>query len=143
MSEFGNTVVSTADEPMPQATAQVSNDELDQTVRQDKLDATRIRLFTYGVYIALGAFAFLVIALLFVVKKYLYLLDHSPNNIPSNFWHIPLLIAFMASTILSVILTLTARFGDKSTKHDNKGGITLSADQSTMKELLQKLIDRL
>lgn len=144
VSEFGNTVVSTNAEPVPQATTQVGNSELAQVVRQDKLDTTRIKLFTYGIYVALGAFVLLVLVLLCVVGIYLYLLlTYKADIIPSNFWHIPLLLAFMASTILSVILTLTARFGDKTTKHDNEGGIALSADQSTIKALLQKLIDKL
>ncbi|MDO5651605.1 MAG: hypothetical protein Q4G13_05670 [Moraxella sp.] len=140
MNDFGTpTIIETR--PPPETNLSVGNDELSENVRQTKFDEVRIDLFKKAVYGALAAFVILVLLLIVVVKKYLCLIEYSANTIPDNFWHIPLLVAFMASTILSVILTLTARFGDKS-KHDDKNGISLSADQSTIKELLQKLLNK-
>lgn len=105
-------------EPPSQAQIEVSNDELVERQQRVKLIDKKIELFARVVWWALFAFALLVILLVVVICVYLYLLWKN-INIPSNFWHIPLLLAVMASTILSITLTLSSRFGSNQTKYAN------------------------
>lgn len=145
MTDFGDIVVSETPPP-PQATVEASNDDISESARQLKLDTARIHLFRWAIYAALFGFAMLLVTLICVIKVYLCLLIDQPKEIPNNFWHIPLLLAFMASTILSIILTLTAKFGDKNHKQEDskdKASITILADHVPIKELLQKLIDKI
>lgn len=133
-------------EPPPQAQIEVSNDELVERQQQVKLIDKKIELFARVVWWALIAFASLVILLVVVICVYLRLLWKN-INIPSNFWHIPLLLAVMASTILSITLTLSSRFGGNQTKHANTASessilATIPAWQefvSTVKELIQEI----
>lgn len=146
MAEFGETKIGNISPQEPENTStqaseqekfNLGNEALRDKKHQINLDTTRVELFSCSIKWAIGILVSIVIALLLSVLVYLRLLVCPiPNNpIPSNFWHIPLLLAFMASTILSVILTLTAKFGDKRNENDNEGLLKNALENTSIKEV--------
>lgn len=144
MAEFGETTIGNTSPQKPEREKiNLGNVQLSDNKQQIDLDETRVKLFSFSIYCALGILVFIVITLLLSVAVYLHLLVcPMPNNpIPSNFWHIPLLLAFMASTILSVILTLTARFGEKRKPNDEGSETPIKALIDGVKEIKNLLQD--
>lgn len=138
MAEFSETKIgSTSLQEPEREKIKLGSQRLSDSKTQNDLDTTRVKLFSYAIKWAIGILACIVIALLCSVLVYLYLLMFpiSNNPIPSNFWHIPLLLAFMASTILSVILTLTAKFGDKRNENDNEGLLKNTLENTSVKDV--------
>lgn len=132
MTDFGNTNVRIDDlpqsEPPAQTTIEATDDELVDRQQRAKLIDSKIQLFGRMVNWTLGIVCVLIGLLVAIVSTYLHMLCKQ-LNIPSDFWHIPLLVALMASTILSITLTLSSRFGDthnKSTQHDANEPSTLA-----------------
>lgn len=115
VSDFGNPNIQlTPSEQAPPASATVDvvNDDISELAQQAKLNTERIKLFRWAVMGALGAFLCLLLLLTIVIHKYLDMLHSSAEKIPSNFWHIPLMIVFMATSILFATLKLSAHFGE-------------------------------
>lgn len=98
--------------PPSQGNDEISNAVLSYNDRQYELDKTRIRLFTHVFYAALFVLFVLLILICCIFKTYLCLLQNNTSVIPPNFWHIPLIIAFMFTSVLGTVLILAAKFGD-------------------------------
>lgn len=136
MTEFGEaTIGNTSPQAPQQEKIELGSEKLSDNKQQINLDETRVKLFSCSIKWAIGILVLIVIALLVAVGIYLYLLLYPIKEIPSNFWHIPLLLALMASTILSVILTLTSRFGDKRNENNNEGLLKNTLENTSIKEI--------
>lgn len=120
-------------EKPPSAKINISNDDLFHQNRQQKLDEARIQLFKWAIFASITIISFLVIALLATVGIYLCSI-YKNQTIPENFWHIPLMIAFMSSTILSVILIQTAKFGALDNKAKDNQETSLAQNIPLLKE---------
>lgn len=104
-------------QPIQSEIINVADEQVSDSVKQNKFDETRIELFKYLIYLVIIILVSLVIMLIYSIHQYLCLLHISDIETITNFWHIPLILAFMISTILGVTLTLTSRFGEN--KPDN------------------------
>ncbi len=104
-------------------TLAISKEQLSRAVSQEAFDQTRIRLFEQATIWASWALLGLFVLLTACVGVYVGLLCLGKNP-PENFWHIPLMLVFMIGTILSITLTLTARFGSKHDKEDKSNLMT-------------------
>lgn len=112
-------------EPPASATLNIADDDIGELAQQAKLNKERIKLFRYAVYGALGAFAILIILFVVVIWVYLCMVkSHSKEILSSNFWHIPLMVAIMATSILAITLKLSAHFGKSHTSNDNKNDVS-------------------
>lgn len=130
--------------PITVGSRQLASDDLKDTTIEHKLAEHRILFFKRALYISLGIIVVLVLMLLAVIKTYLCLLEQK-TTIPNNFWHIPLMLVFMISTILSVILTLSAKFGslkDRQNKEDETNSISENIPMlQEFKDLYEKALD--
>lgn len=142
MTEFGETTIGNTSPQKPEREKiNLGNVQLSDNKQQIDLDETRVKLFDYAIKWAIKILISVVATLLITVLVYLYLLLCPTKEIPSNFWHIPLLLAFMASTILSVILTLTARFGEKRKPNDEGSETPIKTLVDGVKEIKNLLQD--
>lgn len=116
VSNFGNPNIQlTPSEQAPpaSATVDIANDDISELAQQAKLNQERIVLFNYAVGVGLIAFGILIAIFCLVIITYLHLVKSHPKEmLSSNFWHIPLMIAFMATSILFATLKLSAHFGE-------------------------------
>ncbi|MBK0396464.1 hypothetical protein [Kingella bonacorsii] len=135
----------TPETPPPAQTIAVANEELNSSFRQQQFDGARIKLFHWAVIGALSTLAILVILLSACIVIYLILAFCQKTT--SYFWHIPLMLIFMASTVLSILLTLTAKFGvqhDRDDKeNEEKSSFTILTDNIPLKDVIQNLLDKL
>lgn len=125
VSNFGNPNIQlTPSEQAPpaSATVDVANDDISELSQQARLNTERIKLFRWTVVGALIAFFILLLLLIVVVFNYLCMIKSEKANLilSSNFWHIPLMIAIMATSILFVTLKLSAHFGETKSQADNQ-----------------------
>lgn len=125
MSDFGNPNIQlTPSEQAPpaSATVEVINDDINELSQQAKLNTERIKLFKCAVVGALIAFFILLLLLIVVVANYLCMIksEKAILILSSNFWHIPLMIAIMATSILFATLKLSAHFGETKPQTDNQ-----------------------
>lgn len=116
VSDFGNPNIQlTPSEQAPpaSATVDIANDNISELAQQAKLNQERIVLFNYAVGVGLIAFGILIAIFCLVIVKYLHLVElHPQEMLSSNFWHIPLMVGFMATSILFATLKLSAHFGE-------------------------------
>lgn len=107
---------------LPKPVRDLKDQILTEESRQVEFDELRRKLFKIGVYTAVGGYAVLVLMLLIVVGGYMYLLMFTSNQLPSNFWHLPLIVCLVATTTLYLILKLSSGFGKeiKETKNDKE-----------------------
>lgn len=135
----------TPETPPPAQTIVVANEELNNSVRQQKFDEARIKLFHWAVTSAIVTLSGLMTLLSVCITIYL-ILAMLQRTTP-YFWHIPLMLIFMASTVLSILLTLTAKFGvphDRDEKDKGeKSSFTILTDNIPLKDVIQKLLDKL
>lgn len=89
--------------------------QLDERKERSKLNDKKIELFSYTLRRILIVL-YLLIALFAVAMVVYFWAIFTDRTPPSNFWHIPLIIALIISTILSSVLILTAKFGDQKQK---------------------------
>lgn len=119
MSEIGNRNIQLSlseRAPPASATVNIANDDISELSQQAKLNQERIELFRYAVAGALLAFGTLVGIFCWIIVTYLRLVEQHPDKmLSSNFWHIPLMVAIMATSILAVTLKLSAHFGKNET----------------------------
>lgn len=116
------------DEPPPSESYDGANDEISALSQQAKLNQERIKLFCWTVMGALIAFGVLILLFVFVVFMYVCMV-HSMSeqkSIPDNFWHIPLMIAIMATSILYATLKSSAHFGENKSQNDKQNTDSLS-----------------
>lgn len=128
--------------PITVGSRQLASDDLKDTTIEHKLAEHRILFFKRALYISLAIIVVLVLILLAVVKTYLCLLAQQ-KTIPNNFWHIPLMLVFMISSILSVILTFSAKFGGlKDRQNDEKNLVSENIPMfQELKDLHEKTLD--
>lgn len=143
------------DESRPKPT---SKDELEKHILTDaqirnKLNTFRVCLFTISAIMGSVIVCVLVYLLYKTINTYLKILApcqansenfcHIPlmtileasQTLPEDFWHIPLMLAFMSSTILSVILIQTAKFGALDNKAKDEQETSLNQNIPLLKEL--------
>lgn len=125
VSDFGNPNIQlTPSEQAPpaSATVDIANDDISELAQQAKLNAERIKLFRWAVIGALVAFFTLLILLIIVVISYLCMIKSEKASLilSSNFWHIPLMIVFMATSILFATLKLSAHFGETKVQDEQQ-----------------------
>lgn len=99
-----------------------ANDEIGALAQQAKFNEERIKLFGLTVMGALIAFGVLIVLFVVVVVAYLCMV-HSASaykSVPDNFWHIPLMIAIMATSILYATLKSSAHFGENKSQDDKQ-----------------------
>lgn len=125
--------------PPAQGGDEISDVVLSHNDRQYELDKTRIRLFTHVFYAALIVLIVLLVLIWCILTTYLCLLKNNPLLIPPNFWHIPLIVALMFTSVLGTVLILTAKFGDpdKGTKNST-GNIGIDELLDIIKNLTNK-----
>lgn len=124
MSELDNKSIDTEPpetKPPAVATMNGAGDDISELSQRAKLNQERIVLFNYAVGVGLIAFGILIAIFCLVIITYLHLVKSHPKEmLSSNFWHIPLMIAVMASTILFTTLKLSADFGETKPQTDNQ-----------------------
>lgn len=130
--------------PPPKEAVQLANQELaDKTISQS-LATQRIKLFQWAIVTGIVIIAGLVILLGAVVIVYLYQLLNS-KTIPTDFWHIPLMLVFMISTIFSIMITLSAKFGSLENKESEKTSSSVAEHiplLTEIKNLVEKLLEK-
>lgn len=124
MSKIGNHNIQLSppeQAPPASATVNIANDDISELSQQAKLNQERITLFRYAVYGALFAFSILIVLLCCVIYEYISLLRSNQTAIlSSNFWHIPLMIAVMATSILYATLNIPLILVKTNLKMTNK-----------------------
>lgn len=143
MSKIGNHNIQLSppeQAPPASATVNIANDDISELSQQAKLNQERITLFRYAVYGALFAFSILIVLLCCVIYEYISLLRSNQTAIlSSNFWHIPLMIAVMATSILYATLKSSAHFGENKSQNDKQNTDSLSVIGNL--PIWQELID--
>lgn len=107
---------------LPKPVRDIKDKILNEESRQVKFDELRRKLFKVGVYTAVAGYGALVLMLLIVVMGYMYSLIFTSTQLPSNFWHLPLIVCLVATTTLYLILKLSSGFGKEieETKDDKE-----------------------
>lgn len=105
---------------LPKPVRDIKNKILTEETRQAEFDALRRKLFKIGVYTAIGGYGCLVLMLLIVVGGYMYSLIFTSKELPSNFWHLPLIVCLVATTTLYLILKLSSGFGKEIKETDKE-----------------------
>lgn len=130
--------------PPPQEAVQLANQELADTTINQRLATQRIKLFQWAIVTGIVIIAGLVMLLGAVVIAYLYQLLNN-KTIPADFWHIPLMLVFMISTIFSIMITLSAKFGSLENKESEKTSSSVAEHiplLTEIKNLVEKLLDK-
>lgn len=126
------------------ARAEVVNNLL--TAAQIEQDLSKARIETFKVSIKRGMQIVVSLIILLYITIIVYLvrvLCAGKDGIPADFWHIPLMLVFMSSTILSVILIQSAKFGALDNKaKDNQNSDTSLAQTLPLVKEITDLIDK-
>lgn len=136
MGERQTTDTQTGQKANKDSLTEVANEQLHHATIRQKLNNARIDAFKESIKIGMYIVISLIVLLYITVIVYLRIVCVAgKDGIPEDFWHIPLMLAFMSSTILSVILIQTAKFGalDNKTKDDQE--TSLNQNIPLLKEL--------
>lgn len=133
---------------LPKPVRDIKDKILTEESRQVEFDELRRKLFKVGVYTAVAGYGCLVIMLLIVVGGYMYSLIFTFKELPSNFWHLPLIVCLVATTTLYLILKLSSGFGKEIKETENDKEFLFSEVDTTdfpavvlFKEGYQSIID--
>lgn len=115
---------------------EVANEQLHHATIRQKLNDARIEAFKDSIRKGMYIVTALIVLLFITIITYLLIIMWvGKEQIPSDFWHIPLMLAFMSSTILSVILIQTAKFGALDNKAKDEQETSLNQNIPLLKEL--------
>lgn len=98
-----------------------------------QLTTKRIEVFGNVVKYSIGAVVLFSLLLMGVIDRYLQYFTE--GTVPDNFWHIPLMLCFLISTILGLLLTSAVKFGN-TTKKDETDNNSLKENIPLIKDII-------
>lgn len=113
---------------LPKPVKDLKDKILTEELRQAKFDELKRHLFQCGVYVALAGYVVLVGLLCFIVWGYVYSFLYANKSLPSNFWHLPLMVCLIATTTLYLTLKLSSSFGKEDSGTSDKNYLFSEVD---------------
>lgn len=123
--------------PLSKLNTELAGQQLDEASLEQQLVAKRIEAFNNAVWCCIAVIIVLGVVLVGTIIK--YLCNVIDGSIPDNYWHIPLMLCILISTLLGLLLSISAKFGSKDaqTSQADTGVNTLKEHLPVIKDLME------
>lgn len=113
-----------------------TNKETDEQIR------LRIRLFTWGFYVALGAGSILLLCAITIISYVVWC--NELLILTKSFWHLPLMLILSGTSVLFATIKIASSFGQTKDKDKDKETTANTLTAETLKEhlsVIKEVID--